>query len=196
MIDHFDSFTYLIEHLLLSCRIPVEVIRYDRLNLEELESRRPSHIVLSPGPGHPSSKSVSKDLVTRFAGRIPILGICLGHQILGDLYGGTTVRADMVMHGKASSIEHNRSGLFVGLKSPFHVGRYHSLMLQDKSMPECLRVTARSKDAIMAIEHRTIPALVGVQFHPESFLSENGQRIAQNFITMSERFPEKGFSLQ
>ena len=168
--------------MLVNCGVRVRVVRYDQLKPSILTQSMPSHIIISPGPGSPRERPKCAEVVRKFAGKIPIFGICLGHQLIGELFGGQVVRAVKPMHGKPSRIKHSGGKLFQGLPSEFTVGRYHSLILDPRHLPECLKVTARSVDAIMAFEHRTIPSLFGVQFHPESFLSENGLQVFRNFL--------------
>ncbi len=180
MIDNYDSFTWNLVQC-LSELDEVRTVRNDRVTLEEIEAMNPSHIVISPGPGTPEESGISRDVIRAFQGRIPILGVCLGHQALGQVFGGRVVRADKPCHGKVSAIRHEGEGILVGLPVPFMATRYHSLVVEEASLPEELKVTARTDDGtVMAMEHRDLP-LFGVQFHPESILTEAGMSLLRNF---------------
>ena len=182
MIDNYDSFTYnLVQYLgELSCE--VRVFRNDELTLKEVESISPSHIVISPGPCTPNEAGITLQVIERLAGRIPILGVCLGHQAIGQAFGGKVVRAKQVMHGKVSRIRHDRRGVFSSVPDDFVATRYHSLVVERASLPACLEISAESEDGeIMGLRHRTA-ALEGVQFHPEALLTEHGHKLLQNFI--------------
>ncbi len=180
MIDNYDSFTYnLVQYL--SELDEVVTVRNDRITLEEIERLGPSHIVISPGPGTPAESGISKDVIRTFLGRIPILGVCLGHQTIGELFGAEVIRAEIPFHGKVSEVHHDGGGLFLGLPQPFRATRYHSLIVDEATLPEELEVTARTADGtVMAMEHRDQP-LFGVQFHPESILTEGGMELLKNF---------------
>ncbi|MEP0765873.1 MAG: aminodeoxychorismate/anthranilate synthase component II [Fimbriimonadia bacterium] len=182
MIDNYDSFTYNLVQYLGEMGIEPFVCRNDELSVDEVEKMGPSAIVLSPGPCTPVEAGVCVPLIQRLAGRVPIFGVCLGHQAIGAAFGGNIVRARRLMHGKASSIRHDGSGVFEGLPCPFSAIRYHSLVIERETMPECLVETATSEDdgEIMGVRHREF-ALEGIQFHPESILTEHGKTILRNF---------------
>jgi anthranilate synthase/aminodeoxychorismate synthase-like glutamine amidotransferase len=182
LIDNYDSFTFnlfqLIEKLGFSCR----VIRNDEMSVSEIENLNPSHIVISPGPGRPEDAGITLELINKTNGRIPILGICLGHQAIGQAFGAEVVRAPAPRHGKQSSIQHRRTGTFAGLQSPMIVARYHSLILDRKSLPSCFQITSETEDGlIMGIRHQQLP-IEGLQFHPESMATEQGPLLVKNFI--------------
>ncbi len=182
MLDNYDSFTYNLVQYLGELGAEVAVFRNDEITLERVESLAPSHIVISPGPCTPDEAGISLALIERFAGRVPLLGVCLGHQAIGQAFGGKVVRAGRVMHGKLSRIRHDSSGVFAGVPDDFVATRYHSLVLEPSSLPPCLAVAARSEDGeIMGLRHRTLP-VEGVQFHPEALLTEHGHRMLQNFM--------------
>ena len=186
MIDNYDSFTYNVVQYLLELGAQVEVRRNDEIDLEGISQLNPEKIVISPGPCTPNEAGISMACIERFAGEIPILGICLGHQSIGQVFGGKVVRAKAVMHGKTSPIHHRQSGVFRDLAGPFTATRYHSLVVDHDSLPECLEITAWTEtdgqlDEIMGLRHRDF-AVEGVQFHPESILSENGHALLQNFL--------------
>ncbi len=182
VIDNYDSFTYNLVQYLGELGYSMEVRRNDAITLDDIATMQPSHIVISPGPGNPDQAGISLDLIRRFHQQIPILGVCLGHQAIGQAFGGRIVRAKQLMHGKVSSIEHNGQGLFNKVPSPFTATRYHSLLV-DEPLPDCLEVTARHKGGgeIMALRHKEYP-VVGVQFHPESILTEYGHAMLRNFL--------------
>jgi anthranilate synthase component 2 len=188
MIDNYDSFTFNVVQYLAELGADVQVHRNDEITLDEIERLAPSHIVISPGPCTPNEAGVSMATIEAFAGRVPILGVCLGHQSLGQVFGGNVVRARQVMHGKTSPIHHRGAGVFRDLPSPFTATRYHSLVVDYASLPDCLEVTAwtaledGSIDEIMGLRHRTL-AVEGVQFHPESILTEHGHQLLRNFLT-------------
>lgn len=190
MIDNYDSFTYNVVQYLAELGADVQVFRNDEITIDEIESLAPERIVISPGPCTPNEAGVSMQAIRHFAGKLPVLGICLGHQSLGQVYGGQVVRARQVMHGKTSDIHHDGSGVFSGLPSPFVATRYHSLVVDKESLPEDFAVTAWTVDAqgevdeIMGLRHRETGA-EGVQFHPESVLSEQGHALLQNFLQQS-----------
>jgi len=182
MIDNYDSFTYNLVQYLGELGADVRVVRNDAIALDEVAAMAPERIVISPGPCTPTEAGVSVPLIQRFAGDIPILGVCLGHQSIGQAFGGTIVRARHVMHGKLSPVTHECTGLFAGLPSPFQATRYHSLAIDAGSVPEDLVVTASSDDGeIMGVRHRELPVF-GVQFHPEAILTEHGKRLLENFL--------------
>ena len=187
MIDNYDSFTYNIVQYLGELGADVQVHRNDAITLDEVEKLAPDHIVISPGPCTPNEAGVSVDVIKKFAGSVPLLGICLGHQSIGQAFGGNIVRARKVMHGKLSSIHHNGEGVLQGLNNPFTATRYHSLVIEKDTLPDCLEITAwtedesGSVDEIMAVRHKELP-VEGVQFHPESILSEHGHQLLKNFL--------------
>ena len=182
MIDNYDSFTYNLVQYLGELGQEVVVYRNDQITLDEIEKLAPSHVVISPGPCTPDDAGISVSLVQAFADTLPILGVCLGHQSIAQAFGGMIVRAKRLMHGKTSFIEHQGSGLFSGVPSPFQATRYHSLVVRQDSLPECFEVTARADDGeIMAIRHAENP-IHGVQFHPESILTQYGHKQLQNFL--------------
>jgi len=192
MIDNYDSFTYNIVQYLGELGAQVQVYRNDAITLEQIEALQPQHIVISPGPCTPNEAGISVPVITNFAGRIPLLGICLGHQGIGQAFGGDVIRARKVMHGKLSPIHHADKGVFQGLSNPFTATRYHSLVIDRRTLPECLEITAwtvddeGNMDEIMGVRHRTL-AVEGVQFHPESILSEHGHQLLKNFLDARPR---------
>lgn len=194
MIDNYDSFTWnLVQYL--SELDEVRTVRNDRVTLEEIGEMAPSHIVISPGPGTPDDSGISKDVIRAFQGRVPVLGVCLGHQALGAVFGGRVVRAGEPCHGKVSLIHHGGEGILEGMPAPFRATRYHSLVVEESSLPEELKVTARTEDGtVMAMEHRDHP-LFGVQFHPESILTESGMNLLRNFHRTTVRDAGKELSL-
>ena len=182
LIDNYDSFTYNLVQYLGELGADVHVHRNDVLTLEQIAAWEPEQIVISPGPCTPSEAGISVPLIARFAGRIPILGVCLGHQAIGQAFGGNIVRAAQVMHGKVSAVAHDGRGVFTGLPSPLTATRYHSLAIERVSMPACLEVTATSADGeVMGVRHREWP-VEGVQFHPEAILTEHGHALLSNFL--------------
>jgi anthranilate synthase/aminodeoxychorismate synthase-like glutamine amidotransferase len=182
MIDNYDSFTYNLVQYLGELGAEVAVFRNDEISIEKIEAMRPSHIVLSPGPCTPNEAGITLPVLQRLAGKLPILGVCLGHQAIGQAFGGKVVRAKEVMHGKVSRIQHDRKGVFSEIPDPFVATRYHSLVVQRESLPECLEVTAQAEDGeIMGLRHRSLP-VEGVQFHPEAMLTEHGHKMLQNFL--------------
>jgi anthranilate synthase component 2 len=184
MIDNYDSFTYNLVQYLGELGADVRVYRNDALTLEQIAAWKPDRIVLSPGPCTPSEAGICVPLIERFAGAIPILGVCLGHQAIGQAFGGKIVRAKRVMHGKLSSIAHRGEGIFAGLKTPLTATRYHSLVIERASLPSSLEVTAESEDGeIMGVRHREA-RIEGVQFHPEAILTEHGHALLSNFLKM------------
>jgi anthranilate synthase component 2 len=182
MIDNYDSFTYNLVQYLGELGQDVKVVRNDEMSVDAVERLAPERIVLSPGPCTPNEAGISLELVHRFAGRVPILGVCLGHQAIGQAFGGKVVRAKALMHGKVSQIHHGGAGVFRGLPTPFQATRYHSLAVERASCPADLEVTAWTEDGeIMGIRHRSLP-VEGVQFHPESILTEHGHALLANFL--------------
>jgi anthranilate synthase/aminodeoxychorismate synthase-like glutamine amidotransferase len=182
MIDNYDSFTYNLVQYLGELGAEIEVRRNDAITLEEIAARRPAGIVISPGPCTPKEAGISVPLIVRFAGEIPILGVCLGHQALGAALGGAIVRAPRIMHGKTSAIHHDGRGVFQGLQNPFDATRYHSLVIDPASLPAALEVSAwTDQGEIMGVRHREL-ALEGVQFHPESILTLEGKKLLRNFL--------------
>ena len=182
LIDNYDSFVHNLARYLRELGQSVEVRRNDAIALDAIAASRPSHIVISPGPCRPEQAGISLEVVRRFAGEIPLLGVCLGHQCIAQAFGGRVLRAEGVMHGKTSAVTHNRSGIFNDVPNPFRATRYHSLVAEPGSLPADLEITARSDDGvIMAIRHRKLP-VAGVQFHPEAVLTEHGHRLLRNFL--------------
>jgi len=187
MIDNYDSFTYNVVQYLGELNADVKVVRNDEITIDEIKALQPECIVVSPGPCTPNEAGVSMAVIEHFAGQVPVLGICLGHQSIGQVFGGKIVRARQVMHGKTSPIYHNNQGVFAGLRNPFEATRYHSLVIEKQSLPDCLEITAWTQtedgevDEIMAVRHKTL-AVEGVQFHPESILTEHGHDLLQNFL--------------
>jgi len=190
MIDNYDSFTYNVVQYFGELGAQVQVFRNDAISIAEIESLGPAQIVISPGPCTPSEAGISMEVISHFAGRIPLLGICLGHQSIGQVYGGEIIRAKKVMHGKLSAIHHSGQGVFTDLTIPFMATRYHSLVVDAKSLPDCLDVTAWTEDEngdideIMGVRHKEL-AVEGVQFHPESILSEHGHALLNNFLSQN-----------
>ncbi len=183
LLDNYDSFTWNLAHRLGELGAPARVVRNDAIGADEIEALRPDRIVISPGPGRPESAGISVDVLRRFAGRLPMLGVCLGHQALAIAFGGRVERAASPMHGKTSLVEHEGTGLFAGLPQPVEVGRYHSLVIPPEALPrEFVRSAWVPEDGtIMAVRHETLP-IFGVQFHPESVLTSAGHRILRNFL--------------
>jgi len=190
MIDNYDSFTYNLVQYLGELGADVRVHRNDQITLQEIEDMKPAKIVISPGPCTPNEAGVSIDTIKQFAGRVPVLGVCLGHQSIGQAFGGRIGHARAIMHGKTSMISHNDRGVFNGLPNPFEATRYHSLVIEQASLPECLEVTAWTTaengelDEIMGVRHKTL-AVEGVQFHPESILTACGHELLRNFLSMT-----------
>ena len=182
MIDNYDSFTYNLVQYLGELGEEVRVARNDEVSVADILALKPDRIVVSPGPCSPSEAGISVEAIETFAGRTPVLGVCLGHQAIGAAFGGKVVHARELMHGKTSRIEHEGKGVFSGLPSPFNATRYHSLAIERSSLPDCLEVTAWTADGeIMGVRHKTL-AVEGVQFHPESILSEHGRQLLRNFL--------------
>lgn len=189
MIDNYDSFTYNLVQYFSELGQEVKVFRNDEISLAEIEQLNPERLVISPGPCTPNEAGISLAAIKHFAGRLPILGVCLGHQSIGQAFGGDIIRAGQVMHGKISAIHHANIGVFQGLKNPYNATRYHSLVIDKRTLPECLEITAwtenqdGSMEEIMGVRHRTL-AVEGVQFHPESILTEHGHDLLANFLKM------------
>jgi len=182
LIDNYDSFTYNLFQYLSELGEEVMVVRNDKTSLEEIDRMRPQHIVVSPGPSTPLRAGISNDVIRHFGSRLPILGVCLGHQCIGYSYGGSFGQAKEIMHGKSSLIYHNGKGVLAGIPSPFSAIRYHSLIVEGEGLPDCLEVTAWTDDGtIMGLRHRQYP-VEGVQFHPESFMTQAGKDILRNFL--------------
>ncbi len=191
MIDNYDSFTYNLVQYFGELGADVLVHRNDQITLDEIEALAPDQICVSPGPCSPTEAGISVPLILRFAGKIPILGVCLGHQAIGAAFGGRVVRAKVIMHGKTSEITHTVSDVFTNLPSPFTVIRYHSLTIERETLPDCLEITAQTADGeIMGVRHKTLP-VYGVQFHPESILSEHGHALLQNFLRLKQPVGEE-----
>jgi anthranilate synthase/aminodeoxychorismate synthase-like glutamine amidotransferase len=193
IIDNYDSFTYnIVQTIAGSARRQgreedIRVYRNDRITLAEIEAMRPDRLLISPGPCSPQEAGISIAAIRHFAGKVPVLGVCLGHQSMGEAFGGRTVRAGRIMHGKTSPIHHDGKGIFTDLPNPFDGMRYHSLIVEEANLPECLMITARTDEGeLMAVRHRTLP-LEGVQFHPESIMTPAGIRLLENF--MGEGYP-------
>ncbi|NLY65845.1 MAG: aminodeoxychorismate/anthranilate synthase component II [Alcaligenaceae bacterium] len=186
MLDNYDSFTYNLVQYFGELGEDVKVIRNDQMSVEEIAALNPDRICISPGPCSPAEAGISVDLIKYYAGKKPILGVCLGHQAIGAAFGGKIIRAKQIMHGKTSPITHTDSDVFKGLPSPFTVTRYHSLAIERETLPDCLTVTAETADGeIMGVAHKTLP-VYGVQFHPESVLSEHGHALLKNFLDLSK----------
>lgn len=190
MIDNYDSFTYNLVQYLGELNAEVVVERNDEISLEDVEQLAPDHIMISPGPCTPDQAGISMALIDRWKGRVPILGVCLGHQSIGQVFGGHIVHAREIMHGKTSMIHHRREGVFQGLDNPYEATRYHSLVIEKATLPECLEVTAWTEneagdvDEIMGVRHREY-MIEGVQFHPESILTEHGHELLHNFLSQT-----------
>ena len=192
MIDNYDSFTYNLVQYLGELGAEVAVHRNDQVSIETIEELAPTKIMISPGPCTPSEAGISLEVIAQFSGKIPLFGVCLGHQAIGQVFGGNVIRAKQIMHGKTSLIHHTGVGVFSGLKNPYTATRYHSLVIEKHSLPDCLEITAWTEteagelDEIMGIRHKTLD-IEGVQFHPESILSEHGHDMLKNFIDASPR---------
>jgi anthranilate synthase/aminodeoxychorismate synthase-like glutamine amidotransferase len=184
VIDNYDSFTYNLVQYLGELGADLKVYRNDRITVEKIKKMKPKKILISPGPGQPSSAGVSENVIRAFGKTIPILGVCLGHQAIGEVFGGTIVGAKSLMHGKTSRIYHDGKGIFKGIANPFDATRYHSLVVERKSFPKVLRITAETKDKeIMGLQHKQYP-IYGVQFHPESILTAEGKKLLKNFLNL------------
>jgi len=187
MIDNYDSFTYNLVQYFGELGQEVEVYRNDQITIEEIEALNPKYLVISPGPCTPNEAGISVDAISYFAGKIPIMGVCLGHQSIAQAFGGKIIRAKHVMHGKTSAVHHHNVGMFAGLPNPVQTTRYHSLVIDQSELPTCLEVTAWVQDGqgnldeIMGVRHKTLP-IEGVQFHPESILTEQGHNMLKNFL--------------
>lgn len=190
MIDNYDSFTYNVVQYFGELGADVKVFRNDEITIEEIEALNPAHLVISPGPCTPNEAGISVQAIKHFAGKLPILGICLGHQSIGQAFGGDIVRAGQVMHGKTSDVYHEDKGVFADLNNPFIATRYHSLVIDKNTLPECLEVTAWTQnedgsiEEIMGVQHKTLP-IQGVQFHPESILTQHGHDLLNNFLKIT-----------
>jgi anthranilate synthase component 2 len=188
MIDNYDSFTYNLVQYFAELGADVHVVRNDQVSIDEVIAMRPDKLVISPGPCTPTQAGISLALIKQLAGQLPILGVCLGHQSIGEVFGGKVVHARQIMHGKTSDMQHNNTGVFNGLSNPFKATRYHSLVVEKESLPDCLEVTAWTEmpdgefDEIMGLRHRELD-VEGVQFHPESILTEHGHDLLRNFLT-------------
>jgi len=184
LIDNYDSFTYNLFQYLSELGAEVNVVRNDAITLDEIEKLAPERIVISPGPGYPKDAGISTSVFGRFGGRLPVLGVCLGHQCLGEAYGGTVDHAGEIKHGKTSLVRHDGKGVFRGLPDPFAAVRYHSLAVKEDDLPQCLEVSARTDNGIiMGLRHREYP-VEGVQFHPESIATQAGKDLLRNFLEM------------
>jgi anthranilate synthase/aminodeoxychorismate synthase-like glutamine amidotransferase len=185
VIDNYDSFTYNLVQYLGELGARIVVHRNDEMSVDALRDLEPSRVLISPGPGRPEQAGVTLDVIKAFGQRMPVLGVCLGHQAIGLAFGGQVIRAPLPIHGKTSTVEHNSAGVFAGISSAFQAGRYHSLVVADTDLPGELEVTARSREdgLVMGLRHRTLP-IHGVQFHPESVLTNEGRRILRNFLEM------------
>lgn len=184
IVDNYDSFTYNLVQQIGASGERMEVYRNDKISIEEIEDKMPDHIIISPGPCTPKEAGISNDIIKNFSGKIPILGVCLGHQCIAYTYGADVVRARRLMHGKTSMIKHDGKTIYKGLSNPFVATRYHSLIVKEDTLPDFLEVTARADDdEIMGIRHKEYP-LEGVQFHPESFLTEEGPKLLKNFLAL------------
>ncbi len=185
VIDNYDSFTYNLVQYLGELGAELSVFRNDKITIEEIKRKAPEKIIISPGPGEPKNAGISENVIGEFGKNIPILGVCLGHQAIGEAFGGKIVRSKYLMHGKTSSIFHNGKGVFKGLLNPFEATRYHSLVVERSSFPESLEITAETEDKdIMALVHKQYP-IYGVQFHPESILTGEGMKLLKNFLDIS-----------
>lgn len=196
MIDNYDSFTYNVVQYLAELGADVQVYRNDEITVEQIEALNPERLVISPGPCTPNEAGISMQAIRHFAGRLPILGVCLGHQAIGQVYGGKIIRAGQVMHGKTSPVFHADKGVFRGLNNPLEATRYHSLVIDKNHLPDCLEVTAWTRNSdgsveeIMGVRHKTLP-IEGVQFHPESIMTEQGHELLRNFLRMPSSAPDQ-----
>lgn len=187
VIDNYDSFTYNLVQYLGELDQSLEVRRNDEISISEIEAMKPSRIVISPGPGVPRDAGISIELIRKFSGKIPILGVCLGHQAIGEAFGGEVVRAPRLMHGKTSPVHHDGKTIFKGLPNPFEATRYHSLIIRRETLPDCLEISAEtSEKEIMGVRHKEYP-VEGVQFHPESILTKCGKDLLSNFLLVGSR---------
>jgi anthranilate synthase/aminodeoxychorismate synthase-like glutamine amidotransferase len=184
VIDNYDSFTYNLVQYLGEMNVEMQVRRNDEISLDQIRALNPERILISPGPCSPRESGLSNDIIRTFSARIPTLGVCLGHQCIGHVFGGNVVVNYRMMHGKTSLIKHNGKDLFVGMPNPFAATRYHSLVIQRETMPDCLEITAETEEGeVMGVKHKQLP-IWGVQFHPESILTENGRQILSNFLKL------------
>ena|SRR3989338_1645928 len=191
MIDNYDSFTYNLVQYFGELNAKPVVVRNDQITLRDVQKMRPSQIVISPGPCTPNEAGISCDVIRQFSGVVPLLGVCLGHQSIGQVFGGKIIRARKIMHGKISLVSHDRSGIFAGLPNPFQATRYHSLLIERKSCPQILKISAWTQDGeIMGVTHRSHPTW-GVQFHPESIMTPEGKDILRNFLRLAAVFEKK-----
>lgn len=182
LIDNYDSFTYNLVQYLGELKAEIKVYRNDKIKIEDIEKTKPAKIIISPGPGTPKDAGISNEVIRAFAGKIPLLGVCLGHQCMGDVFGARIIRAERIMHGKTSLIYHHGKGIYKGLENPFEAMRYHSLIIKEESIPFCLAITAKTKEEeIMGIRHKEYD-VEGVQFHPESILTKEGKKLLKNFL--------------
>ncbi len=182
MIDNYDSFTYNLVQYLGELGEEVKTFRNDEISVAEVQALKPDRIMISPGPCTPNEAGISLDIIDHFKGKLPLMGVCLGHQSIGQAFGGKVVRAKQIMHGKTSRLEHTNAGVFAGLENPFTVTRYHSLVVQRESLPDCFEITAWTDDGeIMGLKHKEL-AIEGVQFHPESIMTEHGHALLKNFL--------------
>lgn len=187
LIDNYDSFTYNLYHYLGEIGADVEVYRNDEISLDELVAKNPEGIILSPGPKTPNEAGICKEIIEKLGSTVPILGVCLGHQSIGQVYGGVVARAPYLMHGKISKMKHDNKTIFKGFKNPFDATRYHSLIVERESLPDCLEITSETEDGIiMGLSHKKYP-VHGVQFHPESIASEHGHDLLKNFIKLAKQ---------
>ena len=184
MIDNYDSFTYNLVQYMSELGEKLVVYRNDKITIKEIYKLKPDHIVISPGPGRPADAGISEDAIKEFGPKIPLLGVCLGHQAIGEVFGGNVIRAESLMHGKTSMIYHDKDLLFKDVSNPFEATRYHSLIVEKKSLPDALQITAWTKhNEIMGLKHKKFP-IWGVQFHPESILTKEGKQLLKNFISI------------
>lgn len=184
IIDNYDSFTYNLVQYLAELGRKLVVYRNDKIQLSDIKKLKPTHIVISPGPGRPSEAGISENIIREFSSKMPILGVCLGHQCIGEVFGGKVVQAKKLMHGKTSMIYHNGKTIFKGMSNPFEATRYHSLIVERRTLPKSLEITAWTKDKeIMGLKHKTLPVW-GVQFHPESILTKEGKTLLKNFVLL------------
>ena len=186
MIDNYDSFTYNLVQYFGELGADLNIFRNDALTLDDIKKMNPEKIVISPGPGRPDDAGISIEIIKQLSGKIPILGVCLGHQCIGQAFGGNIIKASHIMHGKTSLIHHNKKDLFKDVEDPFEATRYHSLVIEKKTCPDCLEITAETNDEdkeIMGVRHKSLP-LWGVQFHPESILTKVGKKILENFLKL------------
>ena len=191
VIDNYDSFTYNLVQYLGELKARPIVFRNDKISLKKIKKLNPDQIVISPGPCTPKEAGISNEVIASFAGKIPILGVCLGHQCIGHVFGGKIIRAKRIMHGKTSEIIHQKAGLFQGIPNPFNATRYHSLLIDTKKFPSVLEITAWTKEKeIMGVRHKHLPVW-GVQFHPESILTEHGKDMLKNFLILSKKLRKK-----